>query len=561
MKDTVIPFIKWVGGKRQLLEIINVFLPKKINNYYEPFLGGGALFLYFLPKKAFLSDINKELIITWKVIESNSLDLIKLLKKYVEEHNKDAKNFYYKTRSKKPNDLSCIEVAARFIYLNKTCFNGLYRVNKHNIFNTPFNNKKIIKPSTIFNLKNILSISNFLNKNNIDISNDNYENKIKMAQKNDFIFLDPPYDFENKGFDSYTSNSFGKEGQIKLNELLIDADKRGVKWILTNHNTKLINEIYKKFNIYKIPVNRFINSDSNNRQNSTFETIITNYNLNKEQELKLNQILFLKELKSTSYILKEYISWNKIKDFLDKNKILINDLNILFSKSIEEFKINLNNIFDSRKDCLKLIPMLLANNTQAKKNNFIYINDKNHEKEFNLDNKDEIFDFIQESGLIDNLFVNSEYKDIKTYLLGLKVGLSSHDKKNKSGKFMNNFVQKLLISHNIKFEKEVSQNKILGNAMLKEDKRFDFVFNVNDIVYCLECNFFNSSGSKINSELPRFIRLEDKFNNFTKYKFIYIVDGPGLRKNKDVVFNALNKIENMFNLFRFEEYLKSLKQI
>lgn len=554
--EKIKPFVKWVGGKTQLLDILNIVIPEKINNYFEPFLGGGALFLDLLPKKAFLSDSNSELITTWKVIKQHSSELISLLNKYVIEHNKDGKTFYYNLRGETSDKLSDIEIAARFIYLNKTCFNGLYRVNKDNKFNTPFNNVEILKPSTILNKKNILGISNFLNENSIEIINDDFESILNIAAKDDFIFLDPPYDFDGKGFDSYTANPFGKEGQIRLNKFLIEADKKGVKWVITNHNTELINELYKNFNIYKVPVNRFINSDSSNRQNATFETVITNYSLSRKQEQELDKVLFFKELKSTSFILKKYVSWDKINNFLNENKILTNDLNILFSKDMKEFELNFNNIFENRKECLQLLPILLANNSiNNKKEDFIYIDNKNDENKFDPNDKIQVINFMQEAGLINNLFVNSEYKDIKTYLFGLKVGLSSHDKKNKSGKFMSDFIKKILISKSIPFETEVSQNKILGEAMMTEDKRFDFVFKIKDKTYCLECNFFNTSGSKLNSELPRFIRLEDKLKDFKKYEFIYVADGPGLRKNKDIVLNAQNKIENMFNLFRFEEYL------
>jgi DNA adenine methylase len=152
-----------------------------------------------------------------------------LLTTYVKEHNKKGKDFYYKIRDKDPIKLSDIQIAARFIYLNKTCFNGLYRVNKNNKFNTPFNNKQIIKESTIFDPKNILNISKFLNENNIEILNDDFEKSLITAKEDDFIFLDPPYDFDDKGFDSYTSNSFGKEGQIRLNNFLVNLDKKGVK--------------------------------------------------------------------------------------------------------------------------------------------------------------------------------------------------------------------------------------------------------------------------------------------------------------------------------------------
>ncbi|WP_342268458.1 DpnII family type II restriction endonuclease [Spiroplasma endosymbiont of Aspidapion aeneum] len=556
------PFVKWVGGKRQLLDILRLFIPKDINNYFEPFIGGGALFLDLVPRRAFISDVNIELITTWNIIKNNPKSLTSLLDTYVKNHNKQGRDFYYNIRHLDPAKLQEVELAARFIYLNKTCFNGIYRVNRDNIFNTPFNNKEIIKSSTLYNQENIMNISKFLNENTIYISNNDFEEILDSANEGDFIFLDPPYDFDNKGFDSYTSGSFGKNGQERLHEFLIKADRKGIKWILTNHNTELINKLYKNFNNYKVPVNRFINSNANDRQNSTFETIIYNFNLSREQEYKLNQELYFKELKATSYILKKYVSWDKINEFLEFNKDKIKNLNNLLSPNIKEFNVNLNNLFDKHRDSLELIPMLLANNKIEHNNTakFTYVNNNRKEIEYNYNNKELVFEFINESGLLTNLFLNPEICDIKTYIYGVKLGLSSHDKKNKSGQFMNDLIDKILTEKVIYFDKEVKQNKILGQASLKEDKRFDFVFKIGEITYCLECNFFNGSGSKLNSELPRFIRLEEKLKDFKNYEFIYVADGPGLRNNKEIVLNAMDKIKNMFNITRFEEFLDKISK-
>ena len=272
------PFVKWVGGKRQIISEIEKRLPKKINCYYEPFVGGGALFMHLQNPKTVINDYSEDLINVYKQIKDYPLELMKNLDEYEIGHA-NIENFYYDIR-KMDRDDSWINAeqiikATRFIYLNKACFNGLYRVNKQGYFNVPSNGKKTIKT---YEKDNLMNLSKFLNKSGIKIVSGDFEVACKNAKKGDFIFFDPPYDLLNKSsFDSYTKDSFGVEGQKRLANLFKKLDKKGCYVMLTNHNTELINELYNEYNIDVIKVRRAINSDGSKRTGE--ETIIYNYDL------------------------------------------------------------------------------------------------------------------------------------------------------------------------------------------------------------------------------------------------------------------------------------------
>lgn len=266
------PFVKWVGGKRQVINThLKNYLPKEFNNYIEPFVGGGALFFYLHPKKAIINDINKELITTYRVVEKNKDELIKTLDNHLENHSEE---YFYKIRDLEYQNN--VDIAARFIYLNKTGFNGLYRVNSNNKFNVPFN-KKLKENLTLYEMSNLNEISNYLNKNKVKIFNVDFEKILNKAKENDFVFCDPPYDYEDGGFDSYTKKAFGKEGQTRLANTLKKLDQKNVKWMLTNHNTKFINELYADFKIIPISTNRNINSDGSKRKKCGKEVVVVNY--------------------------------------------------------------------------------------------------------------------------------------------------------------------------------------------------------------------------------------------------------------------------------------------
>jgi DNA adenine methylase len=272
------PFIKWVGGKRQLLKQfrdLGLYPPIEFdpitNTYFEPFLGGGAVFFDLLPQKAELSDLNKELVITYNVIKNNVEELIKELKKH--KHDKE---LFLEIRARKIDDLSDIDIASRFIYLNRTCFNGMYRVNSKGGFNVPFG--KYTNP-LICDENNLRKASKSLK--NVEIKKQDYKEVLKKAKKGDFVYFDPPYYPVSKtaSFTSYTSESFLDKEQIELRDTFVELHKRGCFVMLSNSDTPFINKIYsepKGFRITKVQAGRTINSDAYKRGKIT-EVLITNY--------------------------------------------------------------------------------------------------------------------------------------------------------------------------------------------------------------------------------------------------------------------------------------------
>jgi DNA adenine methylase len=282
IKEKPKPFVKWVGGKRQLLEqfkLMNLYPPEEFNpktgKYFESFVGGGAVFFDLLPKKAFLSDMNNELVITYNVIKNNVEVLIKSLKKH-----KNIKEYFLKIRAKDINKLTDIQIASRFIYLNRTCFNGLYRVNSLGGFNVPFAGNK---NPLICDEVNLKKISKALK--HVVIKHEDYKNVINRAKKGDFVYFDPPYYPINKtsSFTSYTKESFLEKEQIELRDTFVELTKRGCFVMLSNSDTSFINKIYseikikgKLIRINKVYAGRAINSDGAKRGKIT-EVLVTNY--------------------------------------------------------------------------------------------------------------------------------------------------------------------------------------------------------------------------------------------------------------------------------------------
>jgi len=274
------PYLKWAGGKRQLLLEIKKCLPEEIGNYtyYEPFVGAGAVFFNLQPEKAVINDFNSQLILTYIAIKENVKELIKTLSEYKKNNSRE---FYYKLRNtdKEPktfNKLSDIEKAARLIYLNKTCYNGLYRVNSKGFFNVPYG--KHNNPS-IFDENVLYQISEYLNSNKIKIINDDFESAVSTADKNSFIYFDPPYHSpEKSNFTSYQANGFNDEEQKRLCDVIKKMTEKKVKCLLSNSNTDYIRKLYKDecFKIIPVQAKRTINSKSKDRGNVT-EVLIKNW--------------------------------------------------------------------------------------------------------------------------------------------------------------------------------------------------------------------------------------------------------------------------------------------
>ena len=225
IKPKLNPFVKWVGGKRDVInKHLHRYFPQNYNCYLEPFSGGAAVLFYLQPAKAIVNDINQELIITYQVIKNNVHELIKKLDQFHDQHSKE---FYYQIRQAKFKEK--VDIAARFIYLNKTGFNGLYRVNKNNQFNVPFNNKTK-EQLRLYDQENLLNLHHFFKQNKIDFFNLDYSAILAKAQLGDFVFCDPPYDYQPDviGFNAYNQSGFNQADQINLANHLKTLDQRQV---------------------------------------------------------------------------------------------------------------------------------------------------------------------------------------------------------------------------------------------------------------------------------------------------------------------------------------------
>ena len=275
-KTEIVPFVKWAGGKRQLLSKIQERIPENYNHYFEPFVGGGAVFFGTQPSKALINDINKALINTYQRICDSPKEFLSEVNKIDSEMWEDGKQYYYTIREHYNDKLMKseydVELAALFVFLNKHCFNGLYRVNGKGLFNVPYNNSRRVS----VNGDSIIEISKYLQ--GITIIDGDFEDACRDARKGDFVFLDSPYAPLNPtSFESYTKEGFDIESHKRLAKLYDELTMRGCYCMLTNHNTDLINELYgnRGYKIDVVSVRRMINSDASNRVGE--EVIICNY--------------------------------------------------------------------------------------------------------------------------------------------------------------------------------------------------------------------------------------------------------------------------------------------
>jgi DNA adenine methylase len=276
------PFLKWVGGKRQLLPVLRKYIPRDFNRhrYYEPFVGGGALFMDLQPSNATINDANGELTNCYEVIRDNPQELLDSLKKH-----QNTSEYFYALREldRKPEfqNLNAVERASRIIYLNKTCYNGLFRVNSQGQFNTPFGD---YKNPTYANEVSILALSDYLNESHIEILNVDYEIAVLNARRRDFIYFDPPYDpvSDTASFTGYNLDKFGKKEQKELKSLCDDLTNRGCRVLLSNSDTQFIRDLYnnaEKYTIVEVVANRTVNSVATGRGKVTELLIFNNYDV------------------------------------------------------------------------------------------------------------------------------------------------------------------------------------------------------------------------------------------------------------------------------------------
>lgn len=268
------PFLKWAGGKRQLLPVIHQYLPTQFHAYYEPFIGAGALMLDLQPRQLVINDLNSELINCYRMIQKQPEALLKSL-----QSHKNTPEYFYALRaldrSEHYQQLSDLQRASRTIYLNKTCYNGLYRVNRKNQFNAPFGKYRNPK---IVDTAGIRAVSQFLNSRPVRLLNQDFEKSVQGARSGDFVYFDPPYDpvSASASFTAYQQDGFGLAEQRRLARVVQDLTRRGCRVMLSNSSTDLIRSLYKDYTIKRVSATRRINSKASER-GVIDELIVMNY--------------------------------------------------------------------------------------------------------------------------------------------------------------------------------------------------------------------------------------------------------------------------------------------
>lgn len=269
------PFLKWAGGKRYLLPEIKKRLPRTYKTYVEPFLGGGAVLFHLQPKQAIVNDINAEVINVYQVVRDYPDALIVALEQY-----RHTASEFYRLRALDRDEqayaaLSPVERAARIIYLNKTCFNGLFRVNAQGQFNAPFGN---YNNPNIVNEEVLRAVSAFLNQHAVDLVATGFETLLPRIEKGSFVYLDPPYDpvSDTASFTGYSLQGFGKQDQRRLKDFCDALHDKGVKFLLSNSATDFIKDLYRGYRIDTLAVPRSINAVGSKR-GKIDELLIRNY--------------------------------------------------------------------------------------------------------------------------------------------------------------------------------------------------------------------------------------------------------------------------------------------
>ncbi len=261
------PFLKWAGGKRQLLPVIKGYFPKRFTQYYEPFVGAGAVLFYLQPNQGVINDTNSELINCYQVIKRNPEKLLKLCQEHRENNSKE--HYYWLREQDRKDDFkdrSPVERAARIIYLNKTCFNGLFRVNSSGQFNVPYGkySNPLITDSAV-----VRAVSDYLNQRDISILEGDFEKAVSNARKGAFIYFDPPYHplSDTSSFTGYSVNGFGEDEQIRLKEVCDKLSERGCQVLVSNSSASFIKELYcdPKYEIVEVKASRAINTVASKR--------------------------------------------------------------------------------------------------------------------------------------------------------------------------------------------------------------------------------------------------------------------------------------------------------
>lgn len=570
------PFLKWVGGKGQLIDKIEKFYPfdNKINKYAEPFIGGGAVLFDILNKfeleKIYISDVNIELLNCYKVIKEKVQKLVDKLKVFENEFlvkdKEDRKIYYYEKREqfnklKLENNSEEVKRAALMIFLNRTCFNGLYRVNKKGLFNVPMGDYKNPK---ICDEENLINISKKLK--NVDIIYGDYKKSYDFIDKNTFVYFDPPYRPLNQtsSFTSYTEYTFEDKEQIELSEYFKLLNEKGAKLLLSNSDPKneniednFFDDLYKEFNINRIEANRSINSNGRKRGKIT-EILVNNTEGTKENTMKKRNFnKWLENFRDSIASYEYYVDFKKVFKNVNDIKIELNILNSLIgSQNIKE---DFENIIEKYPETLKCIPILLAVRKKE-----IYVIDVNGEYVYSFKKRnypvEQYSEFMEKTGLF-RLLKEHRVNNLFDYVTGVETGLDSNGRKNRGGHLMEDLVESFIqnsgFQKNKNYFKEMYTSEIekkwnidlsaISNTG-KTEKRFDFVIKTDNQIYVIETNFYASGGSKLNETARSYKTITREVNTIEGVTFVWFTDGIGWKSARHNLEETFDMLEHIYSI-------------
>ena len=594
------PFLKWAGGKTQLLDKINEELPKDIDKYkryVEPFVGAGAVFFNLINNDRFeeyiINDINYKLINLYKIIRDNVdefiIEINMLKEEYLKSNTEEKAEMFLEIRSKfntEKNDN--MKLAVYFLFLNKTCFNGLYRENSKGQFNVPwgkYENPSFFDESQIREISRLLNLKNDKNENRVKILNCSFEELDEYIDSNTFVYMDPPYRPVTKGgFNSYVKSSFNDDSQIKLSEFYRCIHLKGAKLMLSNSDPKNLDEkdeffddLYNGFNIHRIYAKRAINSNGAGRGNIT-ELLITNYfnegddsivELRKTSYQELNEeqlvIIFTSSLLETNRAFNFYVNWNRPRKVIEAFNIELNILNALvgsknydddFKKVLKKVPTSVN-VFpalfalslDERKSLISGKSVLKVVNTSDFEENTSMIAIEDDLLQYRFDIKDDeqlsdediekYLDFTKKMGL-KYLFTDLLEKHLVDYVIGCEVGLDSNARKNRGGIAFELALEPIVLELADKYgiqvliQKQFKELRKYGFEITKdiESRKADFILLKDKKVMNIEVNFFGGAGSKPEEIIDSYINRQGDLNE-NNIEFALVTDGQMCWGNED----------------------------
>ena len=573
------PFLKWAGGKGQLLKEIEKYYPFKdgtITKYAEPFVGGGAVLFDILNKynleEIYISDINTELINTYISIREHIDELISLLFIYQNEYiplDTMNRKKYYKQKRGRFNDLKVngdkvenVEKAALMIFLNKTCFNGLFRVNKKGFFNVPIG---AYKNPLICDEKNLRAVSERLQ--NVKIICEDYRKSDEFIDNKTFVYFDPPYRplTATSNFTAYTEVLFNDKEQLELAEFVTKMSNKGAKIVVSNSDPKNLDNsddffenIYSNYKIKRVKATRMINCNGEAR-GKVKELLISNFEGVLDMENR-DFNMWLLDFRDSIADYAYYVDFKKVHRNVENIKVELNILNSLIgSKNIET---DFENLIEKYPEILKCIPLLLA--VRA---NEIYAIDGDGEftykfKNPNLSTKQYKI-FMRKTGLF-NLMANHIINNLIDYATGVETGLDSNGRKNRGGHLMENlvenYIQKAGFVKDKNYFKEMYIHEITDKWNIdlsavsnqgKTEKRFDFVVKTNEQIYVIETNCYTSGGSKLNETARSYKQIAQEIDTIKGVTFVWFTDGKGwisARHNLEETFDVMEHIYNINDL-------------